>query len=567
MPMTMACLFCLLTTLGQQEAASPALWVYASVNFQVSEDAERFIALLERSKKAGYSAAVVTDYKFGKLDERPQRYYDNLRRAKEAAERLDIELIPCVCPIGYSNSLLQNDPNLAAGLPVKDCVFVVQNGTASVADRQNLLAGGEFETAQGDRPTGWDWIDGFGQATVLDESTKHGGSRSLKMHQFDRQDAGNCRVVKKVKLKPWHQYRVTLWAKTRDLGNSSDFRVMPLTDGGPLSYAHVGLQSTQDWSRHRVCFNSLDNEQATLYVGVWSGRRGTIWLDDVVLEEVGGVNLVRRDACPLTVTSEDGTTVFDEGRDFERWHDPRLGMVPYAGEFDDDHDAPVIRLTENSRIQDGQRLRISFYHTSIIHEGQVTCALIDDEVFRYVRKEVELVNKYLQPKTFFMQHDEIRVGGFDQQETQSGKTSGELLAENARRCTEIIHSVATEAKVIVWSDMFDPHHNAVDDYYLVRGSLAGSWNGLAPEVGIVNWNSGKAKQSLAFFAERGHQQIIAGYYDSSVSRNLRRWGDAATGIKNIRAYMYTTWRRDYSKLEQFAELVRGEADPSRAPSR
>ena len=38
---------------------------------------------------------------------------------------------------------------------------------------------------------------------------------------------------------------------------------------------------------------------------------------------------------------------------------------------------------------------------------------------------------------------------------------------------------ARTREVVVWSDMFDPNHNAVDDYYLVNGTLAGSWEGLA----------------------------------------------------------------------------------------
>ena len=92
-------------------AAEPQrLWVYTSVNFQVDDATDRLVALLRRAKQAGYDAAVVTDYKFGKLDGRIQRYYRNLRRTREAAGEIGIELIPCVMPIGYSNSILQNNP-------------------------------------------------------------------------------------------------------------------------------------------------------------------------------------------------------------------------------------------------------------------------------------------------------------------------------------------------------------------------------------------------------------------------------------------------------------------------
>jgi len=75
--------------------------------------------------------------------------------------------------------------------------------------------------------------------------------------------------------------------------------------------------------------------------------------------------------------------------------------------------------------------------------------------------------------------------------------------------------------------MFDPHHNAVGGYYLVNGTLEGSWKGLAPSVIVANWNGGKARESLHWFAGRGHPQIIAGYYDVDDLSNFRTWDAVA----------------------------------------
>jgi len=58
-----------------------------------------------------------------------------------------MEVIPCVMPIGYSNSILQNNPNLTARLPVKDCPFVVRRDMDRVVDGGNLLPEGGFEKA------------------------------------------------------------------------------------------------------------------------------------------------------------------------------------------------------------------------------------------------------------------------------------------------------------------------------------------------------------------------------------------------------------------------------------
>ncbi len=542
--------------LTEADAEDP-LWVYASVNFQVDKDVDGLIQLLARAKKAGYNGAAITDYKFGKLDDRPDNYYRNLTRTREAAERLGIELIPLVMQIGYSNSILQNNPNLAAGLPVKDCEFLVRDGNALVASTQNLLDGGEFETAARKAPTGWDWIDSFGTMTTLDATVKHAGQSALLMQaaQKSEESGGNCRVVKRVTLKPFHEYQFTMWAKTEDL-KADEFRFMPLSAGQTataLNHANLGVKPTQDWTRHRIVFNSLQHTDVNVYLGLWSSQYGRVWIDDVRLEEIGGVNLLRRDGCPLTVRNSDGSITYEEGRDFQPWHDPSLGQIPYAGEFDDDHDSPPLRLTKNSRIADGDRLRVSFFHTVIIHDGQVCASLVADEVFNLLRREIEQLDKFFRPKRFFMSHDEIRVAGWD--ELAQGEPAGNLLADNVRRCERLIHQLRPDAEVMVWSDMFDPHHNAHDNYYLVRGSLEESWTGLDPSVAIVNWNGGQASRSLRFFADRGHQQIIAGYYDADVNQNVAQWKKAATGVKNARGFMYTTWTRNYDSLEAFAKLV------------
>ena len=54
--------------------------------------------------------------------------------------------------------------------------------------------------------------------------------------------------------------------------------------------------------------------------------------------------------------------------------DPKLGMVPYEGEYDFDHAGPPLRLTADSRIKDGERLRVGWYHPVLIHRLAGRCA-------------------------------------------------------------------------------------------------------------------------------------------------------------------------------------------------
>jgi hypothetical protein len=123
---------------------------------------------------------------------------------------------------------------------------------------------------------------------------------------------------------------------------------------------------------------------------------------------------------------------------------------------------------------------------------------------------------------------------------------------------EAFHGAMTRpGRYAAWSDMFDPNHNAVDNYYLVNGPLTGSWDGLPARVTIANWNGGKAASSLQWFDKRGHQQIIAGYYDGGL-QNFRRWDAAAKDVPSVVGFMYTTWQHRYDDLEAYGKALSGD---------
>jgi hypothetical protein len=175
---------------------------------------------------------------------------------------------------------------------------------------------------------------------------------------------------------------------------------------------------------------------------------------------------------------------------------------------------------------------------------------------------VRRVDDLLHPDAFFMQHDEIRVANWDHACRSRGLTPGQLLADNVRRCVEIIKEIRPGAEIWVWSDMFDPHHNAVDEYYLVNGSWVGSWEGLPSDVGIVNWANHLKGKNLKWFADRGHEQVLAGYYDQD-EWIIEEWLAAGEGLPGIAGAMYTTWRNSYGDMEQWAADAWGSGSGSK----
>jgi hypothetical protein len=529
-------------------------WFYVMQNLQVTENVPKLQQLMRRAKAAGYNGMVLADYKLNILDRVPDHYFRNAEAIKATAKELGLGLYPAVFGIGYSNGLLAHDPNLAEGLPVRGARFVVKGRSAQLeSDAPPVLKGGGFEEGNGNRASGWDYQDDPGRTTFLDTSVKHGGNSSLRM-----QDLGgsNGRVHQLVALKPWRQYAVHFWVKTEDFVSAGDVRCAVLTeDGGSLSFAELGVKRSQDWTEYHVVFNSRKYSQARIYLGVWGGRSGRLWFDDARMEEAGLLNVLRRSGCPLQVVSETGNEL-REGVDFETVKDPKLGNVPYAGEYSVWHEAPSIRLTPNSRIKDGQVLRVSFYHVQTVMEGQVAACLSEPKVYEILRDQCTRVVRLFGPPGLFFSHDEMRQSGWCALCSRPGASPGQLLAENMRRCVETAKSILPGGELFVWNDMFDPFHNAVDRYYLTNGTLAGSWEGLPKEVVVVNWHFGRRKENMPWFASRGNRQILAGYYDGSPA-SIRQWLNDSKGVAGIVGVMYTTWVNNFNDLEAFAEYAWG----------
>ena len=504
-------------------------WVYAPANLQVLAETERLEALLRRARPLGFSHFVLADSKFARLDDLPAHYFTNLARIRAVARELDVELAPAVFPVGYSNDLLWHEPNLAEGLPVREALSVVSNGMASiVADPPVALP------ALGE-PRRWGFIDPVWQPD-------DGGLRVRDPR------GANARVMARVRVSPFRQYHVAVRLRTQDFRGQPEIKA--LTAGGrSLSWTGLGAKPTQDWRTHHVTFNSLTETNVGIYIGAWGATSGSLWIADPIIEEGGPVNVLRREGAPLRVQVEGGADL-REGTDFEPLRDARLGNQPWPGEYEVWHQPPVLRVKQ----PDGTRLRVSYFHPHVIYDGQVCACVSEPRFVELLREQATTMHRAWSARSYMMSHDEWRVLRWDAACERRGLTPGQIVAENARQCTGMMHAVNPSGRILVWSDMFDPHHNAVANYYLVNGDLRGAWEGLDRDVIVMNWNFDKRGESLRFFAERGHKQILAGYYDAG-PKQIGQWLEAARSVPGVIGVMYTTWQRNYADLEAFEEVV------------
>jgi hypothetical protein len=518
-------------------------WLFYWRTMSDPQVVDRVIADFPRAQADGYNAVV-----FG-YDVAPSR----AAAFKQAARRHGLGLVAMV--MGGAH-----DRNDTEGVLSQDALFVARGGAATFQpDNPTRVVNGGFEDARGNHFNGWGFQDDEGTTTFADHQVTHGGKTSLRMENIGKNPAQYARIEQPIRLQPHRQYRVSFWVKTEGLaGPTPEVKVLA-PDGSGISYGTFHCDRTQDWRHYDLVFNSLNNTDANLYLGSWYGKDGNIWWDDLSVDEIGLVNVLRRPGCPVTVKGEDGT-VYAEGRDYEKIVDPRLN--PWQAY----HDPPVLRLTASTRIPDGAHLRVSYYHPVIIYEDRITACLSEPRVFDDWRAEVETANRLYHPDAFLMQHDEMRV--IDQCALCQSRhlTPGALLADNVHRGAAIIRKARPDAGIWVWSDMFDPKHNAVDSFYLVNGSLKGSWKGLDKDVGIVNWNGGLAGKNCRFFADLGLRQILSGYYDAdNDGAGITGWLANARDVPGVVGAMYTTWGDNYGAMDVWAQKAWGQPSPPAKP--
>lgn len=460
------------------------------------------------------------------------RYFKNIERVKKSAAANHLEIVPALFPVGYSNDILWHDPNLVEALPVQNVEMEVRNGIAQiVAPTEPLLKGGDFENLKL-----WGWKDD----NVLAENG------AAHIHDPKGQ---NARISQKLMLKPFHQYHLTARIKTANFKGVPEIKL--LAGERSLNHNTLEVKPTQDWTLYHAVFHTLNHTNVQLYLGAWGADSGDLWFDDATLEATAFVNLVRRPGAPLRI-AYNGREL-QEGPDFAPLSDPKMGRRVWPGSYDIWHEPPTLKVTAN--VPEGAKIQVSAYHAATVHDDQAMICPSEPKTLDLLRDQARRMHTAWSANAYMMSHDEIRILNWCHACRSRNLTAGQILADNVRACVKILRDVNPNGGIYVWSDMFDPNHNAHANYYLVRDTLAESWLGLDKNIFIVDWYFEKRNASLKFFADRGHSQLIAGYYDHNPNQ-IKQWLQAAEGLPKIEGVMYTTWRNNYADLESFAQAAR-----------
>jgi hypothetical protein len=193
---------------------------------------------------------------------------------------------------------------------------------------------------------------------------------------------------------------------------------------------------------------------------------------------------------PLSVyNTNNPSQVYVEGVDFNNITDP---LTP---NFDLWHTPPTVTIPSGSSIQTGTQVSIDYYAVAPINispsYNQVGACLTESAIMNYMQTNIQAVSAQFPPQTiYFLSYDEMRQMHTCNLCQPKYPTAGELLAWHVGQSYQIIRSASvntSNSNIMVWSDMFDPYHNAVANYYYVNTTIAGSWTGLPCGTVVFDW--------------------------------------------------------------------------------
>ena len=377
---------------GPAEERFPYRWFRISRSLNSETDVTEIANVARIASEHGLNGMML-DASFDGIVGQPPEYFARLAKVKEICDGYGVETVPIFLSVGYGSGLTY-DKNLAAGLPVKDALYVAgENQAVLKPDPEVVVINSGFEDSSGEGLKGYTSPGKLGEVAVRDREIFKEGRASLRFENFSRFPRESGRLNQVVNVRPYRSYVLSCWMKTEGMDPPRPFslghirfEVLGQPDGRRLQFHDPEVPTDTDWVKVSVGFNSWNYEQAEFSIGAWTSEGGTFWIDDVQVHEVGLVNVLRRPGTPLAVRGEKSGDLYEEGRDFGPVADPQLNH-----KFD--HEGPALELLPGSRIVKGERLRVSWYHSMTLYQQQVSVCMSEPKLYDLWESQVQLLQE------------------------------------------------------------------------------------------------------------------------------------------------------------------------------
>lgn len=460
-------------------------WVKVDVNINSDEKVDSALSIMKIAAGAGYNLVRFQATGFPIMTKLGEPKLKRLRRAASETRKLGLHIMPGTF---HQSEPAYADLQNAEGLPVKGTKFVVNGAVARAVD----------DSAYGFKNPGFEsWHDNLpdmpkewqpkgltpGKELFIDKVIKHSGNASMRV---EIPNSTTPALVQRIAIKPWRAYRISVWIKTSNVTRPHGIGVEVYHMNRPYlnPRGHRGVAANQNWRRYSWEFCSLTAVGAKFRLALTAhGWRtsGTVWFDDIEIHEVGLHNTLTRSTTPVTVRSESGKT-YTEGTDYVVEKERLL-------------------IPDGSAIQSGDVLRVTWYLIADMDTKPATSSYCHNGSWQAQSDIVKGIFDNIGPiYGWFIKFCEWRVSFWDPACHAQHRNAGEYMGWVAKRSVQMLREFNPKIETIIGNATFDPYHNALESYYMVNGSVHGSWSTMDSATIVGNWHAGRKDQSVRFFA-------------------------------------------------------------------
>ena len=532
-------------------ADAPHLWLHyarSCTNPKQLAEGKKFVDLAAAHGLNGMLVGNVDD-----LFRQSQSARDNVRALKLYGDQKGVKIIPSLWGTSPGD-MTYSTPSLHETIALKGMPFEAQGGRIVHRKSATPIRNASLKEYDLEKNVfaGWS-AEHPGVGSFVEPDGGHDGKPAVRFEPARAKDKyRHSRFMQKVTLEPRRRYRFSGWFRGEDADRYfHPMRISVGVDNGkdkPMTFSSSGRNVPKgdlDWHQLSVSFTAGETGTIYLYAGSWSMTDGRFWLSDFALEEIGITELSMRKSAPRRLRNAATGVVYAEGKDWT------VAPRKHGEEV-------VLELAKGSAIKSGDQLLFDCF---IVARGgpksnSSTC-MSDPQLYAWLEKSARTIAEVLEPEVWMLGIDEIMAGGTCELCKTSKKDLAHILGECTTKMRDIIRRETPNAEIFVWSDMYDPYHNANVRLGACRGTFEGVGDLIPKDVGMMLWYGEKVDKSAPYFAERGHCLMGSICCDGKdVAGAVRKWKNGLSAYPGLRGFMYTTWINEYSKIDTFVRELK-----------
>ncbi|MCB1060659.1 MAG: hypothetical protein KDB65_10530 [Calditrichaeota bacterium] len=438
------------------------------------------------------------------------------------------------------------------GIPIIDMPMTVGTTQFSPVSYGITVNNGGFETFTGNIPNGWTMYPTAGYSLLSrDVSYKHSGSSSLRWYNMSSGYELDRTVHQRMHFGANRLMRLHFWYKTSSFHGR--LRLLVLGDepiNNHFINNRIGIPTTTDWTEGTFVFSTYNLDTASIWIGPEEYSSGSLWIDDVTIENVGPMNMLRRDDTPVEVYKEPGHILMTEGADYTI-------VETGATNYDRYITGPRISRVSGGALAVGNQVSLDWYSAIQYQGARETVCWSMLEPLEYYQDQIRNLDSTLAPNGIKIHINEVSMAGYDQGCTSRGLSPGQLVGSYVDQMYDIVQARRPGMFVRSYGDAFDIWVKDNRAHPITTSPWTiGSLPELSPYVEIMMMTdySTNFDSSFAYMNAQGHNAIMS-YYGASSIRLALEGAEAAHRASNCVGFEMYDWALgNYIGLPEFASM-------------